>query len=224
MKKLIFLIATLIIFSSKKSTAQGEPDSTVTLARKAIVSASFQHRSLPDIWDINYFGLTGEIYLDDYFSYSGSLYFGKGSDNLSYVHFPLAGGVLLLPFVILYYSTGIATEIHPLTWFKLLMLENVYYNIDAGNKVVIAPYLTLLGADGEEHEGDGEGDRFKSMADNVSLILSSGVGINIKVFLTERFAIASNLSVKRFFAVGETTFVKGNHNGYTFGIKLGYVF
>ncbi|MCH7677431.1 hypothetical protein IH879_21130 [candidate division KSB1 bacterium] len=149
-EKIDFLIATLIIFSSKKSTAQGEPDSTVTLAKKAIVSASFQHRSLPDIWDINYFGLTGEIYLDDYFSYSGSIYFGKGSDNLYYGHFPAAGGVLLLPFVILYYSTGIATEIHPLTWLKLLMLENIYYNIDASNKVMISPYLTLLGARGGE--------------------------------------------------------------------------
>ncbi len=223
MKKLIFLIATLIIFSSKKSTAQGEPDSTFILAKKAIVSASFQHRSLPDIWDINYFGLTGEIYLDDHFSYSGSLYFGKGSDNLYYGHFPLAGGVLLLPFVVLYYSTGIATEIHPLTWLKLLMLENIYYNIDASKKVMISPYLTLLGADGEVHEGDGEPNQFESMADSVGVILSSGVGINIKVFLTERFVIASNLSLKRFFLF-DTAFGKGSHNGYTFGIKLGYVF
>ena len=103
------------------------------------------------------------------------------------------------------------------------MLENIYYNIDASNKVMISPYLTLLGADGEVHEGDGEPNKFESMADSVGVILSSGVGINIKVFLTERFVIASNLSLKRFFLF-DTAFGKGSHNGYTFGIKLGYVF
>lgn len=95
MKKSIILIAVLILFSGERAVAQDVPG--FTLAKKSILSASFQYQNLPDLWDINYYGLNMEIYLNKHLSYSGSLYFGKGSDNLYYAHFPLAGVVLMLP-------------------------------------------------------------------------------------------------------------------------------
>ena len=96
------------------------------------------------------------------------------------------------------------------------MLENIHYNIHATDRLIISPSLSLLGADGEIHEGDG--------GNAGGVVLSSGVGINTRFFLTERVAVGSSLNLKRFFVWGETAFTREDHSGYTLAINLGYAF
>ena len=101
---------------------------------------------------------------------------------------------------------------------KILLLENLNYNVRIGNKFMIVPYLNLLGAEGEVREA-GKGSETSDV-----VILTTGAGINLRFFLTRRFTLSSNLNVKRYFTWGRASFGDGNYNGYAFGINLGYVF
>jgi hypothetical protein len=228
MKKSITLIAVLILLSGERAAAQDVPDPSFTLAKKSILSASFQYQNLPNRWDINYYGLNLEIFLNEHVSYSGSLCFGKGSDNLYYGHFPLAGTVLLLPVFLAmagiegmfpgFFENVDTAGDWTKAFLKILLLENLNYNLRIGKKFIITPYLNLLGAEGEAHE-EGKGSETSDV-----IILTTGAGINSKIFLTSRFTLSPNLNVKRYFTWGRASFGDGNYNGYAFGINLGYVF
>jgi hypothetical protein len=182
------------------------------LTPTAAVTGRFQYRNLPDVWDIAYFGAAGEIYFDEHWSYSGSLLFGKDSDDRIWAHLPAAGFVLLFP--IIGYQAA-EEDISPsVLW--LLLLENIHYNIRTSEKVTLSPYITLLGFDGvgrTETEPDGG-------------MLSSGVGFTVRVFPVRHLTIAASQSVKRFFIFGENIFATGSQDrfGYTLGIDVGYVF
>jgi hypothetical protein len=228
MKKSIILITAIIFISTETAVGQGDPDPFSTLAKKSILSASFQYQNLPDRWDINYYGLNLEIFLNEHVSFSGSLYFGKGSDNLYYGHFPVAGAVLLFPVVLAkagieamfpgFFENVETSGDWAKAWLKILLLENLNYNVRIGNKIIIAPYWHLLGAEGEAREA-GKGSETSDV-----VILTTGAGINLRFFLTERFTLNPNLNIKRFFTWGRASFGDGNYTGYAFGINLGYVF
>ncbi len=228
MKKSNILTGVLILLLVENVAAQDVPDPSFTLAKKSILSASFQYQNLPDRWDINYYGLNLEIFLNEHISYSGSLVFGKGSDNLYYGHFPLAGAVLLLPAVLAmagiemmfpgFFENVDTAGDWAKAGLKILLLENLNYNVRIGNKFMIVPYLNLLGAEGEVREA-GKGSETSDV-----VILTTGAGINLRFFLTGRLTLNPNLNFKRFFTWGRASFGDGNYNGYAFGINLGYVF
>ncbi|MFQ5639743.1 MAG: hypothetical protein ACE5IR_17295 [bacterium] len=181
-------------------------------AGKSVISPAFQYQYLPDNWKINYYGLTTEFYFSERISVSGPVLIGWDRRDNFYLHMPFAGFVVL----------GVAAWLNTYNedpWLtsdllKLLIVENIHYNIRTAGKVILSPFLSFLGADltGNEEDGDGNG------------LLSFGGGLQIKALVSEHFMLSSYASLKYYIIGDKTLFGSGNQFGITIGFNLGYVF
>lgn len=209
------LITTVFFVFNQSVTAQSQPDFTSSLRGKTIVSVAFQHQNVPDTWNVNYGGITAEFFFDEKLSFSGALCFGKGSDGRAYGHFPIAG-LLVTPLAVLFWMIGVDVEAKvPVLkeMEKLLMTENINYNIRVSDNFVVAPHVSILGIDGEFTK-DGTGGAF----------LTNGGGVGLRTFLTENLTLHSDLSVKHLYVLSKGTFRKGQFLSYAATLSLGYVF
>ena len=221
--------------------AAGQDGPTVP---NAIVSASSSYQSLPaygdlsDAWHILYFGAHGHFPISNRVSFSGSIYVGKGSDDLYYLHVPVAGFFLILPVIAADWlerqSSGRGFEG---SWiWKLLLSEAVHYNIPAGNVVVISPYVNVLSFDSHPRSTSTScactgvdccaEQQPTSSPDTTATpwMLSTGLGLSVKVFLSDRFVVSPDVSGKYFFVGGDPAWGNDDRFGYTLGLHIGYVF
>lgn len=160
---------------------------------------------LPDHWHINYYGMSAEVKSSEMTGLSGSILYGKGSNNTSFLHIPVTGVAACL----------IVTAFDPdVENLLLLFLEKIQYNHSIKENVFISPYWSILSADLAAGKNGKEGYS----------LLSSGIGINAKIILTKRFILSSDLGLKYFFVTDKEKFGSGNQFGFTAGISLGYVF
>ena len=195
------------IESLEKSFSQQEPDSSKKKSDlEGLTGISFQIQKIPDHWDIKYYGLAGEIVPKKKFSYSGSIVIGKGSDDKYYLHLPGIGFVFTIGALSL--SRWFEIKMTTSEFFLFFLLENFHYNIRVTENLRISPTLHLLGCDGTSG----------------SLILTNGIGICAKVFLTESFMIGSGAYFKHYHISGDTNLDKGNHFGYSAMIYMGLIF
>jgi hypothetical protein len=209
----LILMALFMFIGTGKSLSQQESDSSKKETDlEGLTGVSFQFQKIPDHWTIKYYGLAGEIVPKKRFSYSGSLVFGKGSNDKYFLHVPGIGFVIGIGLLSL--SKWFEIEMKPSEFFLFFLLENFHYNIRVTENVRISPTLHLLGCD----LGGGEGGK------QGSLIITNGIGICIKVFLTESFMIGSGAYYNHFHISGDTNLDKGNHFGYTSMIYLGFIF
>jgi hypothetical protein len=206
--------------------ASGQSRSTVP---KGVLSASFRYQQLPDTWDIAFFGVTGDVRVTDQVSFSGSFFLGEGSDDRLYAHLPMAGMVAafsaMLPFALVHWleaQSGEETEpfIPPIFW-KLLMMENVHYNIRAGDALVVSPYVSLLSLDGTVIASSGTQD--PNTEDGFGM-LSTGVGLSIKILPSGHLVLTPDVSAKRFFVFGDPAYGNDDRFGYTLTLHVGYAF
>jgi hypothetical protein len=115
--------------------------------------------------------------------------------------------------VVAWLSRGDDSWIDP-SLLKLLMVENIHYNIRKSDKVVLAPFVSLLGIDLTPNVEEGESHS----------LLSFGGGLQVKAFLSRHFMLSSHVSLKYFVIANETRFGSGNQFGTTFGLNLGVIF
>ena len=201
--------------------AQDTGDTQDMLAQRMVWSGSIQYQNIPGVWDITYFGVTAEFFHFKSVSLSGPIYFGKGSDNVSYLHFPAAGLFMMLPLVVLEWivpgiGDAIVKDSIPSTFSavaSVLLLENLRFNIRVGEKVRIFPYLNLLGA---ELSGSGE--------EGGGVTLNTGAGLRAARIIKEQWLLSFDVSYRRFFVWEESNFGKGSYNGYALSLSFGYIF
>lgn len=199
------IIFLSLLFTEKVSCQTGFP---LTGPYKIYFNlhSSFQYRELPGHWNVSYFGLTGETYMNTPLGISGSIYYGKGSNNINYLHLPPLGvGLFTVSSLIL----GPEPE-----YLIFLMFENIHYNIPYKKGVILSPYINILGADFGEADEAGEGH----------VLLSSGTGLFIKTILGRHLILSSDFSVKYFLVSGKSNFGSRNQSGFTAGMNLGYRF
>jgi hypothetical protein len=204
--------------------ASGQSRSTVP---KGVLSASFRYQQLPDVWDIAFFGVTGDVRVTDQVSFSGSFFLGEGSDDRIYAHLPMAGPIAgflaLLPFAFVHWLEGQSGEetepfIPPIIW-KLLMMENVHYNIRTGDAVVVSPYVNLLSLDGLVSSGTQDANAEVGFG-----MLSTGLGLSTKILPSDRLVLTPDVSAKRFFVFGNPAYGNDDRFGYTLTLHVGYAF
>ena len=200
-------IAIFLLFTFNNLFAQFKKESKDPFEEHLILYVSYQYRDLPGSWNINYYGVSGHDYFYNRFGLSGSLLYGRGSNNLGYIHLPPLGLALLLISAI--------TSDHDSHDLILIFFENIHYNFPMKNNITISPYWNVLGADlGEQREGEEEGHA----------LFSTGIGLNVKVKLAKRLTLCSDFSIKYFIVSGKEKFGSGNQLGLMAGISLGYNF
>ena len=186
-----------------------------------IVSGAFAHINVLGTLDATYGGLTLDR-MGSRWGFSGAVLIGRSSDGRTWVHLPLAGliaGVaVLLPLSLLddlwledpedEEDNGLPTFL-----FELLAFENVHRYVPLGDAVLLAPYVGVLGLDGEE---GGRPDGFMS--------LNSGIGLNVKLFAGSRFVIAPDLSLRHHWILRDPTSDDGSRVGLTASIRAGFAF
>jgi hypothetical protein len=205
--RVCFGISILILITSSNLFAQFKKESPDSLEDHVVLYGAYEYRDLFGDWNINYFGVTIEDYLSNGIGMSGSIYYGKASDNRSYIHVPPLGLGLVILLSIL---DGVDSQN-----FILIFFENLHYNFLDNKNLVLSPYINILGADlGEVKDGDNEGPA----------LLSTGIGCYAKLNFAKRWTIAPDLSLKYFFVGGKDVFGQGNQFGYAAGIRLGYNF
>ena len=244
------------------SAAVGQDGPT---APNVILSTSFSYQSLPvygdlsHAWDIAYFGVSADASVTSRISFSGSIYGGKGSDDVTYFHFPAAGPLLFLPFAAVgwllqslkeWEFSGLTTASveggskrvsqgkeskgfdASLIW-KTLLMEAVHYNIPAGKVLVISPYVNVLSFDtrlkvttSSRSCSGGTCTTSTSSPDTTASpwMLSTGLGLNVKVFLLDRFVVTPDVNAKYFFVSGDPVWGNEDRFGYMLGLHIGYVF
>lgn len=214
----VFLLLLLSVFATNSIFAQDHIEANSLWKNKAVVSASIQYQNLPDNWNITYYGGSAEFFIDRRLGLSGSLYYGKGSNNKDYIHFPLGG---FIAFFIGFFLDQLLDIIEKDTddylqeYGVLLITENIHYNIPVSKKILISPYISLFGADGNIVKSGQEGE---------GGLLSYGVGINVKALLFKRMMVSSFFSVKYFNVSDSEAFGSGSQFGYTANINIGYIF
>jgi hypothetical protein len=210
----VFLLLLLSVFAANSIFAQDSTEADSVWKNKAVISASIQYQNLPDYWHITYYGGSAEFIFDWKLGLSGSIYYGKGSDNRNYIHLPVGG---IMAFLIVA-GLNQLSESDPVDFWKefgpLILVENIHYNIPVNDKILISPYVSLFGLDAgiETNSQPGVG------------LLSYGVGINVNVLLFKRMMVSSFVSVKYFSVSNSDDFGSGSQFGYTANINLGYVF
>ncbi|MFQ5627941.1 MAG: hypothetical protein ACE5I1_04205 [bacterium] len=189
---------------------------------------SFEHRALTeDHFSINYYGAMLEFDFNDRISVSGPVYFGTASNDVQYLHIPFGGMFGMLIAVIGY------TFAHPVDlWLgdleydwvednlKLLVAENVYYNIPVNDGLVVSPYVNFLGIDFDLTSEDsipGEG---------AGGFATFGLGVRLKLFPTKHLILSPDLGLKYFMHASNSTFKlrSGDQFGYSVGMNLGFAF
>ena len=177
-----------------------------------IFSASFQYKELPGEWSINYLGISLESYLGEKVSVSGSVFYGAGSDSISYIHFPI-GGLIILSVL-----TGSVRSLlfspDPILW-KLLYTENVHYNIQIGEDMIISPSVSLLGFNAGFYNF--------SESQEPDVILTNGIGLNFKALPSERTVISTNVSLKHFLKSNNLSSEFNDQLGFTVNFQMGIV-
>jgi hypothetical protein len=81
-----FGIVIFILFASGHLLAQFKKESKDPLEDHIILYASCQYRELPGDWKINYYGISGEDYLNNGWGMSVSFYFGISFNNIGYLY------------------------------------------------------------------------------------------------------------------------------------------
>ncbi len=201
-----FSLVTLLLLKNEKSFAQEESDVGKPQIITGIFGGSTQYRKIPGHLDFKYLGLTCEVFFGKHVSYSGSLYYGKGSDNHYYFHIPIAGTLLLVPLLII--------DFVPLKEIPyILLFEDLHFNIYANDKVIISPTINVRG-----------GEIGDAASSGWFAVESSGVGINVKVLLTKNWTLGSNLSYRYFTHLDKDIFGEGSDFGYSFGVNLVYAY
>ena len=209
-RQTIFFLALLIIsiFSGQRLSAQEEPVETQE-PDMLFFQAGYQLRSMPGAWHVNYFGLLGEVPITKKFGLSGSLLYGRGSNNTGYLHLPVPGVLLFI---------GLSTIFGPEAGFlQTLVVEDVHYYHWINEKLVVSPYLNILGADLAESTG-GEYD------DKSHTILSWGPGVSVRIIPAKHFTVAADFGIKHYIVKGKDDFGYGNRLGFTMGVNIGIVF
>ena len=166
---------------------------------------SYQYLTLPDHWNINYYGLSAEVKASEIIGLSGSILYGKGSNNTSFLHVPVTGALACL--VVSVFDPNIENLL-------LLFLEKVQYNHSIKEVIFLSPYWSIVGADLAAGRDGKEG----------YTLFSSGVGINAKVISSKRIVLSSDFSLKYFIVGDKIQFGSGNQFGFSAGINLGYMF
>jgi len=208
MKKSCFILVTSLICFFPPGNILGQTGYPLIEDYKIYFNlyASVQYREIPDQWHVTYYGITGESYMNTPFGVSGSIFYGRGSNNEGYLHLPPLGVGLFAVF---------STIFKPQPEFLIfLMFENLHYNIPYRKNVVLSPYLNLMGMD-LSGSSDGETGH---------VLINSGVGMALKFILSRHVILNSDASLKYFWISNKESFGSGNHAGYTFGINLGYQF
>jgi hypothetical protein len=208
MKKSCFIFVTSLICFFPPSKILGQTGYPLIEDYKIYFNlyASVQYREIPDQWHVTYYGITGESYMNTPLGVSGSIFYGRGSNNQGYLHLPPLGVGLFAVF---------STIFKPQPEFLIfLMFENLHYNIPYRKNVVLSPYLNLMGMD-LSGSSDGESGH---------VLINSGIGLALKVILSRHVILNSDASLKYFWISNKESFGSGNHAGYTFGINLGYQF
>lgn len=178
--------------------------------------------------DANYLGLSAER-VGDRFGFSGSLLIGGGSDGGTWVHLPIAGPifglVVAVPFALLDDLLGTSDpdddfdyededdSLVPSFVFEALMYENVHRHVWLNDRVLLSPYVAVLGLDGQE--GDAV-DGFMS--------LSSGIGLGARLFATERIVVAPDFAFRHHWVLRSPTSREPSRWGYTVGLRGGWAF
>lgn len=202
---------TLVLCTLNTDLVAQEETGPADLAGKTTLGPAFRYQYLPDNWSIDYFGLSLEYYVSETISASGSVLYGSDRRDDLYVHFPGAGLAVFALFAWLNRGDGswITSDL-----LKLLIVENIHYNIRTGGKVVLAPFVSLLGADLRSGEEGDEG----------SGLYSFGGGLQIKALLSRHFMLSSHVGLKYFVIGDKIRFGSGNQFGTTIGLNLGVVF
>ncbi len=207
-----FSLLTMVLFTLNADLAAQEQTASFRLAGKTILSPAFQYQYLPDNWKIDYYGLLTEFYFSERISASGPVLIGWDRRHDFYLHLPFAGFIVF----------GVAAWLNTYNedpWItsdllKLLIVENLHYNIRTAGKVVLSPFVSFMGVDLTGNEEDGDGNA----------LISFGGGLQIKAFLSRHFMFSSQASLKYFVVGDKTLFGSGNQFGTTIGMSLGVVF
>ena len=171
------------------------------------LQAGFQYRSMPNTWEVPYYGITLEVPITEQFGLSGSVFFGEGSNGTDYLHLPVPGF-----FLFLIINTVFGFE--PST-FQFLMVEDFHYYHRINDNLWLSPYLNVLGAD----LGDIKGGKYE---DKGHILLTWGPGISLRT-IYKRFTLAADVGVKHFIIDGKDDFGHHNQLGVNIGINLGVV-
>jgi len=199
--------------ASEDSLKQEEADtSEFEIEMEGLTSIAYQFYKIFDEYEINYYGLTGEIIPKNKFSYSASLLLGKGSNDTYFLHIPAIGTVV--GFGVLSVAQWFDFNMKASEFFLFFLLENFHYNIPLNKHVMLSPSITICGADIGAGEGSNQG----------SIILTNGIGLGMKLFPTESFMINSSIYFKHFYISGNTNLDKGGHFGFTAMINMGFIF
>jgi hypothetical protein len=185
-----------------------------------IVSGAFAHLNVVGSLDATYGGLSLDR-VGETWGFSGSVMVGRGSEGGTWVHLPLAGliaGVaVLLPLSFIHDfwldTTGEEAEWLPNFPWETFAFENVHRNVPLGEQVLLAPYLGVLGLDGKDGE---DVDGFMS--------LNSGVGLDVKLFVSDRFVVAPDVAFRHYWILRDPTSEDGSRFGYTASIRAGFAF
>jgi hypothetical protein len=178
-----------------------------------MLNASTEFRNIPDAWDIRYYGIEPEFFLSDKFSVSGHFYAGKGSDNHTYVHFPVFGLLVSVTFGFIL-NEVFDGEFYTKEIFRFLIVENFNYHKRLNKFFMVSPYLNLLGMDISELYGPNR---------DITGLLSNGIGLKARLLLGERVSIGSSIGWKHFIDLN-SSFGSKYHCGYTVGVNFGIVF
>ncbi|MFQ5627936.1 MAG: hypothetical protein ACE5I1_04180, partial [bacterium] len=228
--------------------AQAQRDSRKTAKRKISLSASFQYQNVPHRLDIKSYGLSFEYFVIDSLAYSennregfsrpmhysisfsGPIYYGRGSNSTDYIHLPVGGSVLLV-YLAYAYLVGQGSESHftaapnsndnnsvlyglPIERALLFLItENVNFNFAVSDRFMLSPYLSLFAVDIAVNKNESVTTGQKQIGN----LWSVGAGLNIKTFLAERLAVVPYISYKYFFLSGE-------RKGYSTEMHLAYNF
>jgi len=214
-----FALATGTPALAQEPSIETEEMEELTLPPLRIVSGSFSHLNVLGTLDATYGGVSVDR-IGDRYGFSGSLLVGRGSEGGVWVHLPVAGiavGVaVIVPLALLQRFLDWEEAEEP--WIpsfalEALMYENVHRNIWLDDRVLLAPYLGVLGLDGKEGS---DVDGFMS--------LSSGVGLDVKLFVTDRFVVAPDVAVRHHWVLRDPTSDAGSRGGVTASIRAGFAF
>ena len=210
----VVVIVSICMSFTQASAAQIPQDSTDMFKGRAVLAAAFRYQNIPHEWDIPFYGFAFEYYVSDRFSISAPFYYGKGSDDLAYVHLPVGGILLILTNQFLrdiFFELG---GLFKLSVVKYLFTENLHYNIRQSDRFILSPYFSFMGLDASECYGPDH--------DSVAM-LGNGFGLQFRWLPSSHLTLRTGLELKYLYVMGDEHRSE-NKFGYNFSVDLGFIF
>ena len=228
----IYLDSSIVEHLMKQKKSPSGMDTSRSLSRanegKNRLKASFQYIKIPGKLTIRYYGPIIDYYVTNNLNISCLFYLS----DTSYIHLPLTGIIAWFYIALAYvaseggfsnyvgFSGGmeadarerVESEEYISALFYSLFFENINYDIHVNNKIMVSPYVSILGAEIDT-------DKEFSLKDNS--IITSGAGIKAEIFLKEGLTISPCLGLNR---IQWPSNIDHSKYRYSAGISLGYFF